>query len=177
MSRTNRLPRRRLRPALVIGICLAALCAVDMASAVPASPDGVDVTQPDGGRFRLHKRGDEFFSWQETADGHAVVRDKVDGFWKFAAPAADGAAFVAIQNARVGTADPKTLGLKKHALPDAKLLRAHVKESKNRLGDSPVAVPAGKRVPGTTSTTAAGDPRPRLYCRQTVDRRGRPCQG
>lgn len=97
---------RDLHPlALLLSVCLA-VCCFSTALAVPASPDGVDVVQPDGTQFRMHVRGDEFFSWNETADGYAVVKDPVDRFWKFARPAADRAAFLAIPEARVGSTDP-----------------------------------------------------------------------
>ena len=99
-----------------------------VANAVPANPEGREVVQPDGKKITLHLRGDEFFSWHETAEGHAVVKDTVDGFWKYAQPAADKAEFRAIKDARVGSVDPARHGMKKHALPDTALLRKHVQE-------------------------------------------------
>ena len=59
-----------------------ALCALYPVGAVPAAPDGLEVTQPDGKTFRLHVRGDEFFSWNESAEGYTVLRDAAVGFWK-----------------------------------------------------------------------------------------------
>jgi hypothetical protein len=43
----------------VLAACLALGAAA--AAAVPARPDGVESAQPDGTKFRLRLRGDEFF--------------------------------------------------------------------------------------------------------------------
>jgi len=57
--------------ALLILTCVT-VWGVNSAQAVPADPAGREVTQPDGTKFILHLRGDEFFSWHETEDGYAV---------------------------------------------------------------------------------------------------------
>ena len=98
------------------------------AVAVPACPEPVEVTQPDGAKMRVNLRGDEFFSWHETAAGYAIVKDPTDKFWKFARPASKRAEFQALSGARVGTSDPASLGLKKHAMPDAKALRTFLED-------------------------------------------------
>ena len=49
----------RLAWACALGLTLGAS---GPAWAVSAAPDGREVTQPDGKTFRLHLRGDEFFS-------------------------------------------------------------------------------------------------------------------
>ena len=96
------------------------------ALAVPASPKLLNFVQPDGTAIQLHLRGDEYFSWHETADGYVVVKDSPDGFWKYARPVAGKVEFRAVAGARVGKTDPKRFGLTKRLLPDAKLLRAQV---------------------------------------------------
>ena len=58
---------------LLPGMAAFALLMPPPAVAVPACPDGKDVRQPDGSAFRLQLRGDEFFSWTETADGYPVL--------------------------------------------------------------------------------------------------------
>ena len=78
--------------------------------------------------MRVNLRGDEFFSWHETAAGYAIVKDPTDKFWKFARPASKRAEFQALPGARVGTSDPASLRLKKHAMPDAKALRTFLEE-------------------------------------------------
>jgi len=111
------------------------------ARAVPASPDGLEVTQPDGNVFRLHVRGDEYFCWTETAEGYAVLKDPADGFWKYARPAADRAAFQIIARARVGTADPRVLGLSTRVLPEAGALRETLRVRRRALKAEPVSLP------------------------------------
>ena len=124
--------RRSGKIAFPLVACLLLWAAVP-ALAVPANPKGREVTQPDGKKFILHLRGDEFFSWKETSDGYAVVKDSADGFWKYAQSAADKAEFRAIEGARVGSADPARLGMKKRAMPDAAVLRKHVRENRRAV--------------------------------------------
>lgn len=90
------------------------------AKAVPATPELLGFSQPDGTKIQLHLRGDEYFSWHESADGYVVVKDQPDGYWKYARPVAGQVEFRAVAGARVGTADPKLLGLTKRMLPEAK---------------------------------------------------------
>ena len=99
----------------------------EKAGAVPACPDPIEQKQPSGAKIRVHLRGDEYFSWNEDADGHAIVKD-ADHFWKYARPVAGKAEYRAIPNARVGVANPAALGLRKHQLPDGAALRAHIKQ-------------------------------------------------
>jgi len=79
--------------------------------AVPAYPGVYEATQPDGTRFKMRLRGDEFFKWHETADGYAIVQDNADGFWKYAAPSADKLSIVPLPDAIVGVHEPKSLGI------------------------------------------------------------------
>ncbi|MCX7009924.1 MAG: M6 family metalloprotease domain-containing protein, partial [Kiritimatiellaeota bacterium] len=111
----------------------------DVARAVQADPEGREAVQPDGTKFTLHLRGDEFFSWHETEAGHAVVKDATDGFWKYAKPAADKAEFQALKDARVGSVDPARHGLKKHAMPDVTVLRKYVQERRRAILGQSVA--------------------------------------
>ena len=67
------------------------------AKAVPANPEPREITQPDGTKFQLRLRGDEFFHWTETTNGYVVVKD-ADNFWKFAQPVTNRAEFRAIES-------------------------------------------------------------------------------
>ena len=136
-----RLRHRSARLALMLLSACVAGWPPQFASAVPARPDGVEVAQPDGAKFRLHLRGDEFFSWHETADGYAVARDTTDGFWKFAQPAVDRAEFQVISAARVGSSDPARFSLRRNALPHTKVLRAEVEKHKQALRGTPLQLP------------------------------------
>jgi M6 family metalloprotease-like protein len=108
--------------------------------AVPAYPRPVEVKQPDGTKFNLQLRGDEFFSWNETDEGYAIVKDSADGFWKYAKPATGQAGFEAVAGAVVGVANPSALGLKKDDLPARDALKAQVDKRKEVRG--PTKVPA-----------------------------------
>lgn len=130
---------------------------IDYAGAVPACPEGVEVAQPDGTQFKLHVRGDEFFAWHETEDGYAVVKDAADGFWKFAQPATDRAAFRAIQEARVGSADPARYAVRKHALPNAKALRTQLSERQHARRGTPQELPVPNATYSLSQTVASDD--------------------
>ena len=108
------------------------------ALAVPADPTPREMTQPDGTKIQVRLRGDEFFHWTETTNGYAVVKD-TDRFWKYAQPATNQAEFRAIKSARVGASDPARLGVRKHDLPDAKVLRKQVQERRKALNVEPTA--------------------------------------
>ena len=154
-------PLANFRRARILLAAALAFCAADFAWAVPANPEGREVVQPDGTSFILHLRGDEYFSWHETADGNAVVKDESDGFWKYATPAADKAEFRAIRGARVGTADPALLGLKKRALPDAALLRERVRQARKEIqGELVVQPAAGATLQSLSAGGFGGTPQP-----------------
>lgn len=145
----KRFPTNYLRTLSSLAVVCLAVGAFHSGWAVPASPDDVEVAQPDGTKFRLQLRGDEFFSWHETDEGYAIVKDPADGFWKYAQPAVDRAEFRAIAGARVGTADPAQLGLLKEALPEAALLRTHIQEQRRTQFGAPVeqSVPSAPAAP------------------------------
>ena len=54
------------------------------AHAIVACPDPARVQQPDGTFITLLQHGDEWFNYTTTADGYTVVKDGVDGFYKYA---------------------------------------------------------------------------------------------
>lgn len=143
--------------AMVWTVCLW-LAGPELARAVPANPEGATIRQPDGTEFRLNLRGDEHFSWHETSDGYAVVKDPADGFWKYARPESDRAAFVIISGAKAGTSDPLQLKLKKHAMPDKTLLNKA--REKRRMPKPASTQSPAPGTPAATSTPSAELPEP-----------------
>src|SRR5471032_2267966 len=73
-----------------IAIMAAALPLSREAGAVPANPAITEVTQPNGMKFRILNRGDEFQAWQQTTDGYTVVKNPATGFYEFARQGANG---------------------------------------------------------------------------------------
>ncbi|HOS02158.1 MAG TPA: DUF5011 domain-containing protein [Candidatus Hydrogenedentes bacterium] len=141
---------RRVAGALV---WMFALAACRGALAVPAFPDAVEVTQPDGSMAKVRLRGNEHFSWHETEQGYAVVKDPADGFWKYARPATDRAAFEAVPDGRVGASNPVALGVQKHALPDRTLVRQQVDRRRQDAGRTyPGGPPKTSSLPATSET-------------------------
>ena len=133
---------RRLRLALALLFLLGIVAGLAPATwGVPACPKGVEITQPDARKFRLHLRGDEFFSWHETEDGYAVVKDAGDGFWTFAQPVAGHAEFRAIAGARVGSSDPGRHRLRRNAMPDASAMRKHLVDGYRAIHGQPTERP------------------------------------
>ncbi len=91
------------------------VCSATPARAVPACPQPVDVSQPDGTRLRLHARGDEFLHWTEDEAGYTVLRASKRDAWTYARRAADGS--LEPSSWAVGRHDPATLGLPRRLLP------------------------------------------------------------
>ncbi len=137
-------------------VCVSIAAIAVSAWAVPAQRLSYEILQPDGTRFNLVLCGDEFFSWHETDDGYVVVMDGEDGFWKYAQPATDCVAFVAIPTARVGSCDPAKLGLGKHAKPDAERLKEFIERHRKDLVGEPEVLPAPEGV--TNTNLKQGDP-------------------
>lgn len=88
---------------------------LDCAYAVPACPEGCDVTQPGGNAIRIYLRGDEFLHWDEDASGHTILRDAATKKWVYAKLDARGQ--LTTSSAVVGEYDPETLSLPKKLLP------------------------------------------------------------
>ena len=141
--------KRGLAVALLV---ISTLLLQPSASAVSALGNEVETLQPDGTRFRLRLLGDEFFSWHETEEGYAVMRDASDGFWKFARPAAGRADFEMIREARVGRTSPAALGLRRRDLPDPRyrqeLRRQRIQEVRGLPTEAPI--------PGTAPDSPEG---------------------
>ncbi len=57
--------------------------------AVPATPDTIQITQPDGSQINLRLIGDEFFSMFISLDGYPLLKSS-DGFFYYATPDAKG---------------------------------------------------------------------------------------
>jgi len=73
--------------ALWLALCLAA---VPWAHAGPASPQPIQLAQPDGTTIQAVMRGDEFQGWMETADGYTIVKNPHSRFYEYAAQSLNG---------------------------------------------------------------------------------------
>lgn len=140
-------------PCVLLLSALLVLASLSSSRAVPAAPDGIETAQPDGTRVIIHGRGDEYFAWNETPEGYVAVRDLADGFWKYALPATNQAAFRALANARVGTVSPAALGLRPHTLPDAQLMRRLLRSRRAAAKGKPVDLAAATNTSSKTQTT------------------------
>ena len=52
--------------------------------AVPALPDLMEITQPNGVKFKAYLRGDEYFSWWESEKGVVLFRNLDSGYFEYA---------------------------------------------------------------------------------------------
>ena len=52
--------------------------------AVPALPDLMEITQPNGVKFKAYLRGDEYFSWWESEKGVVLFRNLESGYFEYA---------------------------------------------------------------------------------------------
>ena len=52
--------------------------------AVPAMPNLMGITQPNGAKFKAYLRGDEYFSWCESEKGVVLFRNLESGYFEYA---------------------------------------------------------------------------------------------
>ena len=52
--------------------------------AAPALPSLLEITQPNGAKFKAYLRGDEYFSWWESEKGEALFRNLDSGYFEYA---------------------------------------------------------------------------------------------
>jgi M6 family metalloprotease-like protein len=50
---------------------------------VPATPDEIKITEPDGGTVNAHIKGDGAVHWYQTKEGYTILKDK-SGFYEYA---------------------------------------------------------------------------------------------
>ncbi len=90
-------------------------------SAVTASPQIIETTQPDGTKIKIRIRGDEFYHWTEDADGYTIMQDNAK-YWTYAQKGNFGE--LKPSENIVGKVSPKTLNIKKSLRDEDKLSRA-----------------------------------------------------
>ena len=87
-----------------------------IATAVPANPNPFTLTQPDGTTFTAKLIGDERSYRVETITGYTIVQDS-DNYWTYAQ---DANGILTPSSYRVGSSDPRELGLSQHMKSNVK---------------------------------------------------------
>jgi M6 family metalloprotease-like protein len=70
-------------------------------------------TNPDGSTIQVRGSGNQYYAVFETLEGYTVVKDPETGFYKYA-QLSDDKSDLLPTDAKVGEADPQSLGLKPH---------------------------------------------------------------
>ena len=52
--------------------------------AAPALPNLLEITQPNGAKFKAYLRGDEYFSWWQSEKGTVLFRNLESGYFEYA---------------------------------------------------------------------------------------------
>ncbi|MDC0229957.1 hypothetical protein OAK48_03195 [Deltaproteobacteria bacterium] len=52
--------------------------------AAPAIASLLEITQPNGAKFKAYLRGDEYFSWWESEKGTVLLRNLKSGYFEYA---------------------------------------------------------------------------------------------
>ena len=52
--------------------------------AAPALPSLLEITQPNGAKFKAYLRGDEYYSWWESEKGTVLFRNLKSGYFEYA---------------------------------------------------------------------------------------------
>jgi len=102
---------------ITIGIAVL-IGAANSVFAINASPDLIDLQQPDGARITLHIRGDEYVHWFEDTAGYAVVWDG----HQYVYAQHDSVGRLAPTTLVVGQIDPVTSGLTKGLRPSPQVV-------------------------------------------------------
>ena len=66
---------------IAITMCFAGFADI---SAAPALPNLLEITQPNGAKFKAYLRGDEYFSWWESENGTVLFRNLESGYFEYA---------------------------------------------------------------------------------------------
>ncbi|MDD2524241.1 MAG: M6 family metalloprotease domain-containing protein [Endomicrobiia bacterium] len=108
-------------------ICITFLCFTNNLFAVPANPNPIKITQPDGTNITIQARGDEFYHWDETSEGYTILKDTETKFWTYAQKNQDGSLLPS--SYIVGKVSAISTGLHKSLKDDIKLNAAQTKIS------------------------------------------------
>ena len=52
--------------------------------AAPALPNLLEITQPNGAKFKAYLKGDEYFSWWQSEKGTVLFRNLESGYFEYA---------------------------------------------------------------------------------------------
>ncbi|HEX5791418.1 MAG TPA: hypothetical protein VFY13_09690, partial [Luteolibacter sp.] len=117
-------PRHRLGSSPLIVLCLGALCC--LLHAAPYQGESFTYRQPDGEAFSVKLFGDEFFAYEETQQGHLIVRDPKNGEFCYAEVVDNGTNIVST-GVRVGHPVPNGLKPKQRLTPAAVMAHSRVR--------------------------------------------------
>ena len=66
---------------IAITLCFAVFADI---FAAPALPNLLEITQPNGAKFKAYLRGDEYFSWWQSEKGTVLFRNLESGYFEYA---------------------------------------------------------------------------------------------
>ena len=66
---------------IAITMCFAGFAGI---LAAPALPNLLEITQPNGAKFKAYLRGDEYFSWWQSEKGTVLFRNLESGYFEYA---------------------------------------------------------------------------------------------
>ena len=94
--------------------------------AVPPSPEPLELRQPNGAVLEAVAVGGAFSSYLETADGHTILRDPSDGYYRLAVAGPEG--HLLLTDAVAGATDATTARLRAALPRHARLSRERVRD-------------------------------------------------
>jgi M6 family metalloprotease-like protein len=121
---------------IVQGLVIAALLSftTQLAHGINASPEPVEVRQPDGTKLMLQVRGDERFHWFEDMKGFPVIKDAGNQYvYSIVEPAGKLVPTALL----VGQADPVIAGIVSKAMPSAEQIRTMTALAEDPSFDTP----------------------------------------
>jgi len=127
-----------MKATTISGVIALILASQQALFGVIASPDPIELEQPDGKKITLYIRGDEHFHWHEDANGFTVMHHQ--GKYVYAQRDAKGA--LAPTTLSVGSGNPAAAGLSKRILPAPEAIQQQAAALLSDTGPSTVTVPA-----------------------------------
>ncbi|NVN89387.1 MAG: M6 family metalloprotease domain-containing protein [Desulfuromonadales bacterium] len=129
------------------------------AFAVPASPDPVEVIQPDGSIVMTRIQGDELQNWTVSEDtGHTILHNRSSGYWEYAEQAKDGtlrpSGFHVLPNGR-SVPSGLSKGLKPHRNRDNEQHMLHMLREEQQQPAENLSSPATSAASATVDAAAA----------------------
>ncbi|MFA6614274.1 MAG: hypothetical protein WCS83_05790, partial [Endomicrobiia bacterium] len=122
----------------------------DRIFAISASPDPIEITQPDGTKIKIKIKGDEFYHWFEDNDGYTILKDTETKSWVYAIK--NNNSYLEKSDKIVGKIQPSSLGIQKSMKDNSVINNSIQKIKKYTLSTSKITTSSIQKTLPSTGT-------------------------